>query len=137
MLGTQISGVDYVGGISGVATTNIENCIVDSKTTITGRNAVGGIQGFGGILGAESIIYKSYGYISSNNYDWQEQTLTPTEYYNSNITGCEVKDTTINGTTDVNYIQGKNSYYVDGYSGTTGEDTITNCTYESVTLNTI
>ena len=88
-----------------------------------------------------SLLFIKYlTYVRSYNTGvgtWKEYTITPTEYFNSNITGCIVKDTTINGTTDVNYIQGKNSYYVDGYSGTTGEDTITNCTYESVTLNTI
>lgn len=104
---TQITGVDYVGGISGVAAPSITNCEVDNQTTLTGRNCVGGIQGLGRI--------------------------------NANVTidSCKVKDSTIKGTLDINYILGKNSSYESTFTGTKEDDVITNSTYENVTLTTI
>lgn len=131
--GTQISGVDYVGGISGAASTNIKNCTIDNQSTITGRNCVGGIQGFGGIHGKFSINYDMWG---SSSKAWS--TITNEREFSvvTNISGCQVNNSTISGTSDVNYIQGKNSYFVEGWTGDTPEDTISDSTYNSVTLNT-
>lgn len=144
--GTEITGIDYVGGISGVATPNITNCTVEKNTTITGTNCVGGIQGFGGIHGMLPISYVEYTYTGTSStktsksyYDsTQKKLITNTSdevSTMSNIDGCTVKNSSIKGTTDVNYIQGKNSYFKDDWTGIKSEDTITNSTYESVTLN--
>lgn len=132
VLNTKISGVDYVGGISGVATANIKNCKVDENTTITGRNSVGGIQGFGGILGTTTASYTIW-----SSAEWKTFTFNSKAVVNATLQDCIVQNSQINGSTNINYIQGQNSYFEETWTEETGEDTITNCTYDNVTLNTI
>lgn len=135
VLGTQISGVDYVGGISGTAATNVNNCFVgkneNQQTQIKGRNCVGGIQGFGGILGEKPTLEYQY----TDYYNKQKSVINPIEnYYYSTLSDCSVKDTIISGNQDVNYIQGKNSYYLETWTKEKGNDIITNCIEENVEL---
>ncbi|MBO5478167.1 MAG: hypothetical protein J6A04_00310 [Clostridia bacterium] len=131
---TQVKGVDYVGGISGAASTKITGCTVTNQSIITGRDCVGGIQGFGGILGESTITYRRKIY---NSNSWESATKNATAWKASKITGCQVEDSTINASTNINYIQGKNSYYVSGFEGTKENDVIENCTNTEVTLNNI
>lgn len=59
-------------------------------------------------------------------------TVTPTDLVHTYINNCKVDNTTISGTSDVDYIQGKN------YDGEAGASRITECTHgDNVTLTTI
>ena len=98
----QIKGKDYVGGIAGAAFINISNCQVEGST-IEGTDSVGGIQGFGG------------------------EFESTTSYVPIKIDKGEVTNTEIKGTTNVNNIQGCNTYIKDSTDPT--KDTITNCKY--------
>lgn len=118
---TTITGIDNVGGINGAVATSITGCTVDGNTTITGRNNVGGIQGYSGTLGTITGNYNIY---SSNVETLQQQSYSGTAGDYGNIADCTVKNTTIKGTQNINYIRGYN----------VGTCTETNCTYELVTL---
>ena len=98
----QIKGKNYVGGIAGAAFINISNCQVEGST-LEGTDGVGGIQGFGG------------------------EFTDATKYVPIKIDKGEVTNTEIKGTTNVNNIQGCNTYVKD--STETTKDTITNCKY--------
>ena len=98
----QIKGKDYVGGIAGAAFINISNCQVEGST-IEGTDGVGGIQGFGG------------------------EFTEASKYVPIKIDKGEVTNTEIKGTTNVNNIQGCNTYIKDSTEPT--KDTITNCKY--------
>lgn len=98
----KIKGKDYVGGIAGAAFINISDCKVNDST-IEGTDGVGGIQGFGG-------KFKS-----------------TDRYIPIRIDKGEVTNTEIKGSTNVNKIQGQNTYIIDSTDPT--QDTITNCKY--------
>ena len=98
----QIKGKNYVGGIAGAAFINISNCQVEGST-LEGTDGVGGIQGFGG------------------------EFTDATKYVPVKIDKGEVTNTEIKGTTNVNNIQGCNTYVKDSTDPT--KDTITNCKY--------
>ena len=97
-----IKGKDYVGGIAGAAFINISDCQVEDST-IEGTDSVGGIQGLGGIFGETDI------------------------YVPVKIDKGEVKNTEIKGSTNVNKIQGQNTYIINSAEPT--QDSITNCKY--------
>ena len=98
----KIKGKNYVGGIAGAAFINISNCQVEGST-LEGTDGVGGIQGFGG------------------------EFTDATKYVPVKIDKGEVTNTEIKGTTNVNNIQGCNTYVKDSTDPT--KDTITNCKY--------
>jgi hypothetical protein len=112
VIGSTLSGCDAVGGISGAANPNITDCEV-SGTNITGVGKfVGGIQGFGGLLGEGNLA------LTFNN--------------------CLVKDCQIIGNGYVNYIIGQGSYYPTDSTVPLLDrltDLITNCTYTNTTIN--
>ncbi len=98
----KIKGKNYVGGIAGAASINISNCQVEGST-IEGTDSVGGIQGFGGEFANTA-------------------TYVPVKIDKGEVTNTEIK-----GTTNVNNIQGCNTYVKDSTDAT--KDTITNCKY--------
>ncbi len=98
----KIKGKNYVGGIAGAASINISNCQVEGSI-LEGTDGVGGIQGFGG------------------------EFTDATKYVPVKIDKGEVTNTEIKGTTNVNNIQGCNTYVKDSTDPT--KDTITNCKY--------
>ena len=98
----KIKGKDYVGGIAGAAFINISDCQVNDST-IEGTDGVGGIQGFGG------------------------KFRSTDRYIPIRIDKGEVTNTEIKGSTNVNKIQGQNTYIINSTDPT--QDTITNCKY--------
>ena len=98
----KIKGKDYVGGIAGAAFINISDCQVEDST-IEGTDCVGGIQGFGG------------------------KFRSTDRYIPIRIDKGEVTNTEIKGSTNVNKIQGQNTYIINSTDPT--QDTITNCKY--------
>ena len=112
VIDSTLNGCDAVGGISGVASSNIVSCEVNG-TKINGvGKGIGGIQGFGGILNSSTGAVK--------------------------INSCSIKNSQLKGGTNVNYFLGYSSFYPTDTTVPVGSrltDLITSTTYENVTTN--
>ncbi|MDD2377101.1 MAG: hypothetical protein PHD15_06810 [Clostridia bacterium] len=112
VINSTLNGCDAVGGMSGAASPRIvDSEVTGTRVAGTGK-FIGGIQGFGGSLG--------------------ENTLAVT------INNCKVKNSQLVGISNVNYILGLGSYYPADSTVPVGSrltDLLTNCTYENTTIN--